>query len=703
MKKIHLLFIVLFGAISLSLQAQAPYSVGYYEANYNALNNGLILNNTPYWDDEIYEMPIGFSFEFDGQTYSSVFVDTNGALLFQNPEIVGSYLGAFASIADLAGLSDGSSTIRYFLDGQPGNRILIIDWQNAGFYDDTEGFFLNFQIWLYEGTNQIAFHFGENNLTDSAFDLFFQDFSGTYITGVSYDTEAYILTGNIVDPFFVYVNTEASDIFSDFGYVPYAGTVYLFTPATDNCFTNLNVDVLPCNENGTFSVAINFDYDETMIGDLFSVHGNGVNYGNFAYGNLPITIENLAGNGNINYEFGINDLQNNDCHIATSIGAIDCAGNTTDCLTNLNVETLPCNGDGTFSVMINFDYDETMVGDLFSVHGNGVNYGNFAYGNLPITLENLVGDGNVIYEFGVTDLQNSDCHISMDLGAVFCPIDCEITNIAVTTQACEDDGTFSVILNFSHNNTGSSGQFRVTNGINMQYGVYNYSDLPITIANLLGDGETEHGFEIIDMDLSACYNYISISPVNCEEGACQIYNVSAEVSDCDDAGMFFVNINAEYNNEGGSFSIVGNGANYGSFSYADLPIEIGPLAGNGTTNYEFDIFDNENIAPPCTNYVHVGQVSCAVGIENISATFSAQVVAQSQDVRVYLTSANVMEVQMDCFDIYGRKIYTTPQKVSAGTNEYNFSLGDVPQGIYFMHITEIENSENKVVRSFLRN
>ena len=89
---------------------------------------------------------------------------------------------------------------------------------------------------------------------------------------------------------------------------------------------------------------------------------------------------------------------------------------------------------------------------------------------------------------------------------------------------------------------------------------------------------------------------------------CHIFDLTATVLDCAD-GQFYVKLNFQYDNVGGEgFKVQGNGVVYGSYQYNQVPIVIGPLPANGTTQYEFVVRDI--LHPDCSDFVELGTVSC---------------------------------------------------------------------------------------------
>lgn len=67
------------------------------------------------------------------------------------------------------GMPGSLSNISYLLSGSPGSRIFKVEWNNAGFYDEVSAYntstnFVNMQMWLYEGSNNIEIRFGPSSI-----------------------------------------------------------------------------------------------------------------------------------------------------------------------------------------------------------------------------------------------------------------------------------------------------------------------------------------------------------------------------------------------------------------------------------------------------------------------------------------------------------------------------------------------------------
>lgn len=92
---------------------------------------------------------------------------------------------------------------------------------------------------------------------------------------------------------------------------------------------------------------------------------------------------------------------------------------------------------------------------------------------------------------------------------------------------------------------------------------------------------------------------------------CTISNVYAEAGECDSLGYFMVDIQFDVESPmANTFTIQGNGTNYGSFEYGELFYQLGPFLGDSETEYEFAITDNED--SECSDYYDLGTVSCDI-------------------------------------------------------------------------------------------
>lgn len=175
MKKHFTLYFLLATA---GLAAQPlPYTLSSWNEPYTELEAPVMLTGDEVWDDPQLFIPIGFAFEMMGETFENLLFIEPGAQLL--PSLTEDSLNVFGPYyGDLIDAGYGQDTslssISYELTGPIGSRILKIQCKNVAFYGEyaelgTSNNRTNFQIWLYEGTSDFEYRYGENSIKDGAF------------------------------------------------------------------------------------------------------------------------------------------------------------------------------------------------------------------------------------------------------------------------------------------------------------------------------------------------------------------------------------------------------------------------------------------------------------------------------------------------------------------------------------------------------
>lgn len=179
--------------LSLGLHAQT-YQFNVSTDTYTDLTGSTSLNNGTTWDDPQFTIPIGFEFQYFDTLVTQIFIEDfgfGGLLAFNDSEDLAPSLMAYgADIVDRGYDFNtyeydqtSQSNISYLLEGTAGSRILKIEWNNVGFYDEMDEDnvstdYTNLQLWLYEGSNDVEVRVGPNSVTQP--DLCYGGESGSF-------------------------------------------------------------------------------------------------------------------------------------------------------------------------------------------------------------------------------------------------------------------------------------------------------------------------------------------------------------------------------------------------------------------------------------------------------------------------------------------------------------------------------------------
>ena len=152
------------------------YTLSTFTQPYSDLTGATSVNNGEIWDDPDYLIPVSFPFVLLGSDVSLLEFYGAGATLRSTTEdpFVDAYVFPFeVDLIDRGELEgdESLSPISYKVEGSAGNHILKVEWKNAGSYNEldengTLDMFVNFQLWLFEGSNKIEFHIGPSLIND---------------------------------------------------------------------------------------------------------------------------------------------------------------------------------------------------------------------------------------------------------------------------------------------------------------------------------------------------------------------------------------------------------------------------------------------------------------------------------------------------------------------------------------------------------
>lgn len=263
----------LFSVILLQFTQAQNYNFSVLNSPYVPLSGSTSINNGTVWTSwsgVVATANIGFTFVANGNlNTTALHFDDNmiPTVVYSNqpnPATAFVYAPIIADTADRGMVSGTSqSNISYKVDGTPGSRIFKLEWNNMGFYDEIESDnissdFMNVQLWLYEGSNIIEYHYGSSNISNPA-----ESFGGEPGFGCGLYPEfdfnngivgnAYAISGNGSAPAFAYTPNYQVYVTTP----PASGTVYRFSPtvlATQEVSTNNDVFITPTFVEDSFTI-----------------------------------------------------------------------------------------------------------------------------------------------------------------------------------------------------------------------------------------------------------------------------------------------------------------------------------------------------------------------------------------------------------------------------------------------------------------
>jgi len=242
MKNFYLLFFTFFLFFTNLPSQEFPYYFSVDSSEYLPLENAISLNNGQVWDDPQFTLPLGFEFDFFGQSLNILYLDDwfiGGILSTHDNEAGTSPLLIFYGL-DLVDrgyeISDSQSPISFKTVLEDGLSIFKLEFKNAGFYDDDElSSYINLQLWLHEGSNDISIHFGPSSILNP--EIIYDEFGGPLVgfdDAYDYDEEElnnfWFLSGDADHPMVKYTDPASLDTITQvISGSPKAGLIYKFS------------------------------------------------------------------------------------------------------------------------------------------------------------------------------------------------------------------------------------------------------------------------------------------------------------------------------------------------------------------------------------------------------------------------------------------------------------------------------------------
>lgn len=246
MKK-RLLFTLSLLAV-LGASAQNEYAFSQRTSNYVEMTGATVVSPST-WGEFTTGVALPFTFKYFDEDVDSIFI-TEGGIFFDADG--DDFLSPHSELAQ--GRGDGQSPVTYRIDGTGTNRILKVQWPNITFTTNAVAYpndFVNYQVWFYETSHVIEFHYGSSFVTEEALPTLtlvasMMSIDGNHSISVGGDPSAAV-------PSYEFATFDALDR------NPSVNTIFVFTPGFPNSVkaamgqVSLNIYPNPAGANLTIS------------------------------------------------------------------------------------------------------------------------------------------------------------------------------------------------------------------------------------------------------------------------------------------------------------------------------------------------------------------------------------------------------------------------------------------------------------------
>jgi len=152
-----------------SSEAQS-YWFNFDNIPYSEIFGNVIISNQPFDDTLFKDIPIGFQFRYMGRSWTRLHIHSDGQIFFgDDPSNFDTLRAIIPFGADLYGdNTHRSPSVSYESCGCAGAVMMKIQYKEFSLKGGTEEDFINFQVWLYESTGMIEFHYGPGNVSSAS-------------------------------------------------------------------------------------------------------------------------------------------------------------------------------------------------------------------------------------------------------------------------------------------------------------------------------------------------------------------------------------------------------------------------------------------------------------------------------------------------------------------------------------------------------
>jgi Secretion system C-terminal sorting domain len=350
--------------------------------------------------------------------------------------------------------------------------------------------------------------------------------------------------------------------------------------------------------------------------NTYQVWINGALIGTYPITQTSISISNAHWNGGANDEIKVCLTNHPDCCKTIEYHVPACLTTPpVTCHIALEAITGDCTSDSTYALKVQAQVLPASATGTYQLWLNGHLVGTYPVSQTTVLIPNALWNGGTHDIVKVCLTNHPDCCKEVEFAVPACitnpPHPCLIDGLSVEVLDCVNDSTFIVKINFtpiSPTNT----YYEVWNGNGTYLGYYPLTQLPLTLT-IHGVAGAHGAIKVCINDNPNCCRVKEFTFPTCHH-PCSIHHLNATHTPCL-CGQFFAVLSFQTSQPGtAQYTVVGNGTTYGPFAYAQNPVIIGPLQGDGLTNYKFLVQDVLN--PDCKSDVSMGIIACPIFANN---------------------------------------------------------------------------------------
>jgi len=233
-------------AFNINAQIANYYDFSHYTMPYEEINDGIVIDSGIPWESNYTYIPVNIDFSFFGISLENITIDKSpwskhGLKDWHPNDVDAGYQNYMIPhpyrIIDNSTEMDSVSIspISFKVIELGSDSILVVQWKNIGIEDSYDNS-LNYQIWLYQNSDIIEFHYGSSHITNED-SIIFKSITGltSYIEGLTQTEYLFTLGGISNEPDYHHqtfnmmfgIDTGSYGILDNY---PTEGQVYRFAP-----------------------------------------------------------------------------------------------------------------------------------------------------------------------------------------------------------------------------------------------------------------------------------------------------------------------------------------------------------------------------------------------------------------------------------------------------------------------------------------